>query len=192
MSPAKDTPAGVLRFESPEAFLAWAELQPERYEMVDGIVQTATGGSLTHARLSRNALTALMARMGSGPCEAFGADLAVVLGPRHVFLPSASVSCEPDASLGSTKPVVVIEVLPPATAGYDLDCRAVAYQRLPSLRHLVLIRPDRMGVQHLHRDADGQEFSSTELTQDDGVLRLTAIRVEIPVAELYARVTFAG
>ena len=192
MSPAKDTPAGVLRFESPEAFLAWAELQPERYEMVDGIVRTAAGGSLTHARLSRNALTALMARMGSGPCEAFGADLAVILGPRHVFLPSASVSCEPDVGLGSTKPIVVIEVLPPATAGYDLESRALAYERLPSLRHLVLISPDRMGVQHLQRDADGQEFSSTEINWADDSLRLTAIGVEIPLAELYAQTTFAG
>ena len=72
MSSAKYTPAGALRVESPEDSLAWAELQPGRYEMVGGVVRTATGGSLTQARLSRNALTALMSRLQPGPCEAFG------------------------------------------------------------------------------------------------------------------------
>ena len=188
----KDSPAGAPRFESADAFLAWADLQPECREMVDGLARKAPGGSLTQARLSRNALVALLARLGPGPCEAFGADLAVILGPGHVVLPGASVSCELDAGPWSTKPVVVMEVLSPATAGYDLGGRALAYQRLPSLRHLVLIHPDRMSVQHVHRDAEGQGFSTADLNQAESLLRLTAIGIEIPVAELYAQVTFAG
>ena len=116
----------------------------------------------------------------------------MILGPRHVLLPSASLSCEPDAGPGLTKPVVVIEVLLPTTAGYDLGGRVLAYQRLSSLWHLVLIRPDRIAVQPDHRDAEGQEFSSTEINRADDVLQLTAIGAQIPAAELYAQVTLAG
>jgi Uma2 family endonuclease len=192
MGLAEDIPQAAPRFDSAEAFLAWAERQPERYELVDGAARMMTGGSPNHARLSRNALTALSARLGAGPCEAFGADLAIILGPRRVVFPDASVSCEPVAGTGVDRPVVIVEVLSPTTAAYDLGDKASAYRRMPSLRHLVLISQDRIHVEHYHRNAEGEDFVLTELDRVDGLLALTAIGVEISVSELYAQVTFAG
>lgn len=189
MSLAEDVPAP--RFDSAEAFLAWAERQPERYELVNGTVRAMTGGSPNHARISRNALTVLSARLGAGPCEAFGGDLAIILGPERVVFPDASVSCEPVTGMGADRPVAIIEVLSPSTAAYDLGDKASAYRRMPSLRHLVLIRQDRIRVEHYHRDAEGQDFILTELDRVDGLLALTAIGVEMTVAELYAQVAFA-
>jgi hypothetical protein len=87
MSLAEDIPPSTPRFDSAEAFLAWAEGQPVRYELRDGIARMMTGGSPNHARLSRNTLVALSARLGGGPCEAFGADLAIILGPQRVAFP---------------------------------------------------------------------------------------------------------
>lgn len=195
MSLAEDIHPAAPRFESAEAFLAWVELQPERWELWDGVaIQTTmmTGGSLNHSRLARNALTALAARLGDGPCEALGGDAAVLLGPHRVAFPDVSVSCEPEADKVLVRPVVIIEVLSPSTASYDLNDKATAYRRLPSLRHLVFVRQDRIGVQHFHREAASQEFALTEIDRVDGVLRLTAVGVEVGVAELYARVAFSG
>jgi Uma2 family endonuclease len=190
MSLAEDLPEAGPRFESAEAFLVWAERQPERYELIDGAVRLMTGGSPNHARLSRNLLTALSGRLGSGPCEAFGGDLAVILGPRRVLFPDASVSCEPVAGVGVETPVVIVEVLSPSTAAFDLGDKAAAYRRLPSLRHLVLIRQDRVRLDHYHRGGDGEDFVLTEIDRIDAALALTAIGVELPVAELYAQVVF--
>ena len=53
------------------------------------------------------------------------------------------------------------------------------------------IRQDRIRVEHYHRDAEGEDFVLTELDRVDGLLALTAIGVEITVAELYAQVAFA-
>ena len=191
MSFAADIPRAAPRFDSAEAFLAWAERQPERYELVDGAARMMTGGSPNHARISRNALTVLAVRLGAGRCEAFGGDLAVILGPQRVVFPDASVSCEPVTEIGADRPVVIVEVLSPSTAAYDLGDKAFAYRKLPSLRHLVLIRQDRIGVEHYHRDAEGEDFVLTETDRVDDPLALTAIRIELSVAELYAQVAFA-
>jgi Uma2 family endonuclease len=192
MSLAEDIPQAAPRFDSAEAFLAWAERQPKRYELVDGAARMMTGGSANHARISRNTLTVLSARLGAGPCEAFGGDLAVILGPQRVVFPDASVSCEPVTGMGVDRPIVIVEVLSPSTAASDMGDKASAYRKISSLRHLVLIRQDRIGVEHYHRDADGKDFVLTELDRVDGLLTLTAIRAEITVAELYARVAFDG
>jgi Uma2 family endonuclease len=190
MGLAEDIPPAAPRFDNAEAFLAWAERQPNRYELVDGAARMMTGGSPNHARISRNALTLLSARLGTGPCEAFGGDLAVVLGPQHVVFPDASVSCEPVTGMGAERPVVIIEVLSPSTAAYDLGDKASAYRRVSSLRHLVLIWQDRIRVEHFHRDAEREDFTLTELDRVDSLVPLNAVGVEIAIAELYARVAF--
>jgi Uma2 family endonuclease len=190
MSLAEDMPQAGPHFDSAEAFLAWAEGQPERYELVDGAARLMTGGSPNHSRISRNALTALSARLGADGCEAFGGDLAVILGPRRVVFPDVSVSCEPVTGMGIDRPVVIFEVLSPSTAAYDLGDKASAYRRMPSLRHLVLIHQDRIGIDHYHREADGEDFTLTEVDRVDGLLVLTAVACDITVAELYAQVAF--
>lgn len=192
MSLAETFDPSVPRFGSAEEFLAWAHRQPERWELVDGAARMMTGGTPNHARLSRNALVALVAGLGGGRCEAFGPDLAVILGPGHVLFPDASVSCEPVGALGAASPVVIIEVLSPSTASHDLGDKASAYRRLPSLRHLVLVRQDRVGVQHFHREEAGRDFSLTEIDTVDGRLVLAAIGVGMDLATLYAGVSLAG
>lgn len=192
MSLAEDIPQSAPRFDSAEAFLGWAVGQPERYELAGGVARMMTGGSPNHARLSRNALTALVARRGTGPCEAFGTDLAIILGPGRVAFPDASVSCEPVTGMGADRPVVVFEVLSPSTAAYDLGDKASAYRRMPSLRHLVLVSQDKIRAAHYHRDAEGADFVLTELDRIDDVLVLAAIGVELAIAELYAQVTLAS
>lgn len=191
MSLAEDLHGGAPRFESAQAFLAWAAGQPQRWELVDGVARMMTGGSLNHSRIAGNAYFALRSRLGRGRCEAFGSDAAVILEPHRVVFPDVSVSCGPEDGPGLAAPVVVVEVLSPSTEAWDLGHKAAAYRRLPSLRHLVLVYQDRVAVQHFHRAAE-EAFTLTELGQVDGRILLTAIGVEIAVSELYARVVLAG
>ena len=188
MSLAEDLHDGAPRFESAEAFLAWAERQPDRWELVDGVARMMTGGSLNYSRIAGNAYFALRSRLVRGRCEAFGSDAAVILGPRRVAFPDASVSCEAETGTSVAQPVVIVEVLSPSTESYDLGHKAAAYRQMSSLRHLVLVHQDRVAVQHFHREAESQEFSLTEINQVDGCLALTAIDVEITLLDLYAQV----
>ena len=194
MSLAEDIPAAP-RFESARAFLLWAAAQPERWELIGGEAVAMTGGSLNHSRIARNALVMLQSCLRAG-CEAFGSDAAVVLDETRVAFPDVSVSCGgadgPETGMDVARPVVVVEVLSPSTAAYDLGAKAEAYRRLPSLRHLAFLHGDRIAAQHFHRAAAGDEFALTEIARVDGRLALDAVGVEIVMAELYAQVVLAG
>lgn len=67
--------------------------------------------------------------------------------------------------IGIDRPVVIVS---PSTAAYDLGDKVSAYRRMPSLRHLVLIRQDRIGIDHYRRGAEGKDFTVTELDRVDG------------------------
>jgi Uma2 family endonuclease len=192
MSLAEDIPQAAPRFQSAEDFITWASGRQERYELFDGAARLMTGGSPNHARLSRNLLTTLAGRLGTGPCEAFGGDLAIILGPQRVVFADVSVSCDGVSGLGAERPVAIVEVLSPSTAAYDLGDKASAYRRMPSLRHLVLVSQDKIRVEHFHRGAPDADFVLTELDSADLRLVLNAIGVEILVSEIYAQVTFVA
>jgi Uma2 family endonuclease len=49
-----------------EDFLAFEAEEPERYEFVDGIVRTMTGGSAAHSAIKLNLAIALRAALSSG------------------------------------------------------------------------------------------------------------------------------
>jgi Uma2 family endonuclease len=63
--------------------------------------------------------------------------------------------------MAADRPGVIVEVLSPSTAAHDLGDKASAYRRMPSLRHLVLIRQDRLHVMHYHRGAETEDFVVT-------------------------------
>ena len=180
------------RFESVEAFLAWAEAQEERYELVDGVARMMTGGSANHSAISGSALAALKGRLRGGPCRVMGPDFAVVMGPGRVVYPDVSVRCEEDGDKATGKPVVVIEVLSPSTEAYDLGTKADAYRALPSLRHLVLVRQDRVLAQHFHRREAGEPFVVETLNGLSQMLELEAVGARVSLAELYEDVRFHG
>ena len=70
---------------------------------------------------------------------------------RRGRFPDASVTCEPEDGNIVTKPLVLFEILSPETERGDRDVKWEEYQRLPSLRHYVLIAQDRVRMEHYRR-----------------------------------------
>ena len=193
MSLRQDVPPGAPRFDSAEAFLVRAAGQPERYELVDGAARTMTGGSPNHARLSRNALTALAQRLGGRPLRSLRSR------SRDHSRPSArGVSrCQRELRAGDRNgrrspgrhlrgPLPLHGGLRPGLTS------ASAYRKLPSLRHLVLIGQDRIQRRALSSERRGNRLRADRARRVDGLLALTAIGVGITLSELYAQVTLRG
>lgn len=178
-----------LVFADVPSFLAWAELQPARYEMFDGEAQLMAGATRRHATIAGNAY-ALLWRDLRSPCEPYNPDFAVLAGPMRVFYPDASVSCSDEAEDAMRHPVVIVEVLSPSTAAADRGRKAQAYREIPSLRHLLLVEQDRMAVEHQHRATPDGLFAIEYLSGAEDVLRLATVDVAIPLADLYGRVSF--
>jgi Uma2 family endonuclease len=174
-----------------EEFLAWEREQPERYERVSGVIRMMTGGTLDHNRITRNVADALWRRLQGGECEVFTSDVKVVTPAGDVMYPDVVVACGdlPGKATVLNAPVVIVEVLSESTAERDHSRKRWAYQTIPSLRHYVLVDQDEGGVEVTSPNADGT-WQSAILRELSDRLELTALKAELGLDEVFARVAF--
>ena len=53
-----------------------------------------------------------------------------------------------------TDPVLIVEVLSPSTAAYDLGNKFASYRLIPTLQHAVFIDPESRRIDHFQREGD--------------------------------------
>jgi Uma2 family endonuclease len=113
--------------------------------------------------------------------------------PDHTrfYYPDAMVVCSrsPEAAHYQDHPVVIVEVLSESTRRIDLTEKRDAYLAIGTLKQLILIEPDEAHVIVYRRKATGG-FEAEEHRGLDAVIALPEIEAELPLAELYERVTF--
>jgi Uma2 family endonuclease len=176
-----------------EEFLAWEREQPERYERVSGVIRMMTGGTLDHNRITRNVADALWRRLQGSDCEVFTSDVKVVTPAGDVMYPDVVVACGdlPGKATALDTPIVIVEVLSESTAERDHGRKRWAYQTIPSLRHYVLVDQDEGGVEVTSPNPDGT-WRSVILRDLSDRLGLSALKAEIGLDEVFARVAFRG
>lgn len=168
-----------------EGFLEWENRQPERFERVGGVVRLMAGGTLGHDRIGVNAVAALAVRLRGTPCSPHGSNLKVVSPRGDVMYPDAFVRCGPaDPRVTQVEdPVLVVEVLSPSTALYDLTRKRLAYQSIPSLKCVLWVHPDRLRVDLMRRREGGWVDEAVE--GPDAAVELAELAVALPLRELY-------
>ena len=168
-----------------EDFLAWEAQQPERYELIDGMVLMMVGGSAAHTIIKGNVFNALTARLRGKPCRALTEGLKVVT-PINVHYPDVAVICTPiePADDRIREPVVIVEVLSRSTGDRDRGAKWVGYRELPSLQHYVLVVQDRRRVEVYTRTGEGWSLRLFEPLI--AAVSLPAIGVEVALEEIYA------
>ena len=173
------------------AFLDWEATQPERHEYVRGEVFAMTGASLNHNRVALNLHGLLRAHLRGSPCEVFASDVQVrVDAADAVFYPDLVVTCSADDRQQQRtlhEPVLIVEVLSPSTAGYDLGAKFAHYRRLASLQEYVTIDPDAPLVQVFRRSPDGWTLHAAEAGDTVG---FASIDLCVPIAAVYEDVRF--
>ena len=173
------------------AFLDWEATQPERHEYVRGEVFAMTGASLNHNRVALNLHGLLRAHLRGSPCEVFASDVQVrVDAADAVFYPDLVVTCSADDRQQQRtlhEPVLIVEVLSPSTAGYDLSAKFAHYRRLASLQEYVTIDPDAPLVQVFLRSPDGWTLHAAEAGDTVG---FASIDLRVPIAAVYEDVRF--
>ena len=177
-------PTAPLTFE---AFLAWEERQPERFELVGGVVRLMAGGTEGHDRIGINIAAALRIRLRGAPCSAHGSNLKVVSqAVGAVMYPDAFVRCGPRDDRRTTRddPVVVFEVLSEGTVKHDLIRKWLAYESIPGLQRIVSVSVDELRLDMRVRSADGA-WSDETVEGLEASVRLPEIGIELPMAEIY-------
>jgi Uma2 family endonuclease len=172
---------------SVDDFLAWAERQPGRWELVDGVPTAMSPERVIHGdtkyRLAR-ALDDAIAKT-KAPCRFVLDSAAVRIDQRTLYQPDALVYCGepvPGDALEIPNPVLVFEVLSPGNAITDLRDKLRGYFRIASVMHYVIVDPDKQIVIH-HARGTGDVVATRIVSE--GSLRLHPPGLEIAVDELF-------
>lgn len=161
-----------------------------RHEYQDGQAWAMAGGSREHAAIAANVVALLVTVLRDHPCQGHTSDLRIrVAATGFATYPDVSVICgraelDPEDRLGHTvvNPILVVEVLSPSTEKYDRTEKLAQYQRIASLREIVLVSQAPQQVDVWRRADEG---SWTEVSYRSALLKLESLDVSLPIADVY-------
>jgi Uma2 family endonuclease len=171
-------------------YLHWESQQTEKYEFLNGEVFAMGGASRRHVTIAGNLFSALDQALEDSPCRAYMADMKVQAhADCAYFYPDVLVTCDPadhKADYYMSAPCLIVEVLSPATAGYDRGEKFAAYRQLASLQDFVLIDPQRRHIEHYVKTAQGLWQLSDIVAEQP--LVFTRLDITIPWARIFRNV----
>jgi Uma2 family endonuclease len=168
-----------------------------RTQYVDGEVFAMAGGTEAHNLIAANVVGELHNRFKGRPCYVYTSDM-------KVRVESANLGTYPDvmALCGERQfwddrrdviinPGLIVEVLSVGTEAYDRGDKFGHYRSLPSLRAYLLLSQERVAAELFLRQPNGDWLLSTYADPSDSI-PLAAFDTELPLAEVYDKMEFAG
>ena len=174
-----------------------------RHEYLNGELIAMSGASRAHNLISGNIFGELRAQLRGSGCETYMSDMRVSTPPTaSYFYPDVVVVCEDprfedDVFDTLLNPIILVEVLSPSTEAYDRGEKFGHYRQLTSLQEYVLVAQDKVLVEHYRREEKqrtapipGKDWIFTDFQELGETLPLISIHCELPLQEIYERVTF--
>ena len=165
-----------------------------RSEYINGEIINMPGASFAHNLITNNISGELRARLRDSECAVFANDMRISIPTaKSYFYPDVGVVCgepcfEDDVFDTLLNPILVVEVLSPSTEAFDRGEKFAHYRHVTSLQEYVLVAQDQIRVEHYYRQE--RQWVFTDFEKHDEMLSLPSIQCELPVQEIYERVTF--
>ena len=183
------------RLLTTQEYLAIERRAEFRSEFYHGEMFAMAGASYEHTLVKDNMAGETRQQLKHGSCRVLTSDMRVKVDATGLYTyPDIAIVCgEPqfEDQVFDTllNPRVLVEVLSDSTEKYDRGTKFRHYRQIPSLQEYVLAAQDRPAVERHVRQPDGS-WLMTEFTGLDAVFAFTSVPVRIPLAEIYAGVTF--
>jgi Uma2 family endonuclease len=178
---------------TPEQYLELEREAEFKHEYWDGEMVAMAGGSPSHS-IVINTLGAMLYNVTRGTsCRVGNSDLRVcVRWDRLITYPDVTVVCGPLEYAGDrqdtiTNPTLVVEVLSPSTADIDRGRKNLLYRQVASMREILLVEPNVVGIEHYWKLPNGHWELET-VSDRTAQLKLQSLQRELSVAEIYADV----
>lgn len=180
---------------TPEEYLAAERKAKYKSEYIHGEILAMSGASNAHNIITVEITTELNIQLRPRGCFVYSGDMRVRTSlTGSYFYPDVAVVCDKprfEDNVFDTllNPILIVEVLSPSTDAYDRGEKFAHYQELVSLREYILVSQDRIRIEH-HRLTETQWVGKTFDALED-VLKLNSIKCELPLQDIYTRVTFS-
>jgi Uma2 family endonuclease len=178
---------------TPEQYLEIERAAEFKSEYYNGRMYAMSGASRTHVLVTSNLTRELGNALKGGPCLVYASDLRVSTGKLYTY-PDVAVVCGKETFSDNRQdtlvnPTVIVEVLSPSTEAYDRGLKFSLYWSIESLREYVLVWQARPQVEVFRRQAGGTWLMEASVGLD-ARCRFESLGCELPLAEIYANVTF--
>ncbi len=153
------------------------------------------GAGREHSQIISNLSGLLYNQFRGRPCGFYTNDMRLRVAESGLYTyPDVVALCGPTHMLDQhsdtlLNPQLIIEVLSPSTANYDLGEKGDRYRRLESLADYVLVSQERPWARHWVRQ-NGHSWIVTDYEQPSDRLHIEALAVELSFADIYERVIF--
>lgn len=178
-----------------QQYLSLERQSETKSEYYNGEIFAMSGAGFTHNRLAGDLHYALITRLPQS-CEPLVSDQRLkIQATGLITYPDLIVLCGPpqfaENAVKDTllNPALIAEVLSPSTESYDRGKKFLHYRQIPSLRDYLLVSQDRVLVEHFTRQPDDSWTFRAYPNRDD-ILPLLNFSIEIPLRDIYRRVTF--
>ena len=172
-----------------EEYLAYDRAAEVKSEYHDGeLFPTSVSMSVRHSRISANVVASLSTLLRSTSCRVY-TPTRVRVNARKYFYPDVFVVCgqvqlTDETQDTITNPKVIVEVLSPSTADYDLGGKFQLYLRLPSLEEYVAVSQDEVKV-HVFRRTANDVWNLTNYEGLDASFSLQSLGIVVPLREIF-------
>ena len=170
-----------------------------RHEYINGELIAMSGASRAHNLITGNIFGELRTLLRGSRCETYANEMRVSTPTTtSYFYPDVVVVCEEprfedDVFDTLLNPIILVEVLSPSTQVYDRREKFAHYRQLASLQEYILVSQDKVLVEHYRRQerlSPAKDWIFTDFQALEESLPLTSIQCELPLQEIYERVTF--
>lgn len=168
-----------------------------RHEYIDGQVFAMAGASPRHNLIMMTLSYLIFGHLRDKDCNAYGESQRLRIdnskGKNYLY-PDMSVVCgdskfTDDNPQALTNPQLIIEILSPSTAKFDLDDKFALYRQLSSFREYLLVWQDKAKIARYYLNKDNiWEF--VDVTGLNAHITLKSIDYRLSLDDVYQRVNF--
>lgn len=185
-----------------EEYRASEEIAEERHEYCNGEVIPLSGGSPAHSRIAVDISTFLNIALRDTNFQIYNGDLRIWIPDFNhgTYADVFAIAGEPEFNDPRQdeilNPLLIIEVLSPSTQAYDRSEKFRKYRSIPSFCEYLLVSQNEPYIEHYQKldRGDRWEWQTYERMEDAIALQSLNsqnLKIELPMSEIYRRVTFA-
>ena len=173
-----------------QEYLAKDRENPYRSEFVDGEMLAMAGGTIRHSAVSVNCVAQLIEKLAGRGCTVLNSDARVRTPSTGSYVyPDASVVCGPVLTADNAddiliNPVLIVEVLSPATKKFDRGRKFDLYREIDFLKEYLLVHTDALIIEHYSRQPDNS-WIYRETKGPNGSVIVPTLEMTLSLEQLY-------
>ncbi|WP_266362959.1 Uma2 family endonuclease [Tellurirhabdus rosea] len=161
-----------------------------RHEFYRGEIFAMAGATLNHNEIVQNMTFALRDHFRPKGCRVFSESVKLeVIRDVYYPYPDIMLTCHPDdlrAQYVVKHPGLIVEVLSDSTADHDRGFKWQNYQRIPSLKHYLLIFQNEYRAELYSRNVDFWKYEV--FTEPSQQIAFEHLDFQLPLSEIYQNV----